>query len=126
MSRNAKAQLNRHLDRAEKKLPRRPAAMLRHVRKTAAFYARWTAALALIAGVLLGFLPILGFWMLPLGFILIAQDVPILRRPLARLLNFIERQWAGVENAVMGARAARYFAASPLSAQRRRKSSSTF
>ena len=93
MSRNAKAQLNRHMDRVEKRLPRRPAAMLRHVRKPAAFYARWAAALVLIAGGCLGFLPILGFWMLPLGLILIAQDVPILRRPLARSLNFIERKW---------------------------------
>jgi len=35
--------------------------------------------LAMIAGVL-GFLPILGFWMFPLGFALLSLDVPPLRR----------------------------------------------
>jgi hypothetical protein len=35
--------------------------------------------LAMLAGVL-GFLPILGFWMFPLGFALLALDVPPLRR----------------------------------------------
>jgi hypothetical protein len=28
----------------------------------------------------LGFLPILGFWMLPLGFLVLSQDVPVVRR----------------------------------------------
>ena len=89
----AKAQLDRHIDRVEKKLPRRPAKMLRRVRQPSARYGRWAVAIALIAGGLLGFLPVLGFWMVPLGLILIAQDVPILRRPLARLLGYLERKW---------------------------------
>lgn len=93
MSPQAQAQLDRHLDRVEKKLPRRPAKMLRHLRRPSAVYARWTAAIALIAGGLLGFLPVLGFWMVPLGLILIAQDVPMLRRPLARVLGYLERKW---------------------------------
>jgi hypothetical protein len=93
MSPQAKAQLERHIDRVEKKLPRRPAKMLRRVRQPSARYARWAVAAALIAGGLLGFLPVLGFWMVPLGLILIAQDVPFLRPPLARVLGFIERKW---------------------------------
>jgi hypothetical protein len=93
MSRQAQAHLDRHMDRVEKRLPPRPAALLRRVQHPSATYARWSVAAALIVGGCLGFLPILGFWMLPLGLILIAQDVPILRRPLARLLNFAERKW---------------------------------
>jgi hypothetical protein len=31
--------------------------------------------------------------MLPLGLILIAQDVPFLAAPLARLLAWVERRW---------------------------------
>ena len=47
-----------------------------------------------VAGVLLalfgvvGFLPIVGFWMLPVGFALIAMDIPALR---ARLLVWVDR-----------------------------------
>ena len=42
----------------------------------------------LCIGGVLGFLPILGFWMLPLGLALIALDIPALRR---RLLAWLER-----------------------------------
>jgi hypothetical protein len=31
--------------------------------------------------------------MLPLGLILIAQDIPILQKPIARMLGWIERKW---------------------------------
>lgn len=44
--------------------------------------------LLMVAGVF-GFLPILGFWMLPLGVAFIALDVPPLRR---RLLRWLEAQ----------------------------------
>lgn len=42
--------------------------------------------LVLIAAGLLGFLPILGFWMIPLGLFFIAMDVPVLRRRIRRKL----------------------------------------
>src|SRR5262249_5302046 len=34
----------------------------------------------LIAGGLLGFLPVLGFWMIPLGLLVLSVDIPIVRR----------------------------------------------
>jgi hypothetical protein len=34
----------------------------------------------LILGGVLGFLPILGFWMLPLGFLILSHDIAIVRR----------------------------------------------
>jgi hypothetical protein len=39
-------------------------------------------------GGMAGFLPILGFWMIPVGLALIALDIPPLRR---RLLLWVER-----------------------------------
>ena len=42
-------------------------------------YARIPIAVALIAGGLAGFLPVLGLWMLPLGLLLLAVDAPALR-----------------------------------------------
>jgi hypothetical protein len=35
---------------------------------------------ALMFGGVLGFLPILGFWMVPLGFLVLSQDLAIVRR----------------------------------------------
>lgn len=40
---------------------------------------------ALILGGLLGFLPILGFWMIPLGLIVLSVDLPWVRRRRRRL-----------------------------------------
>jgi hypothetical protein len=36
--------------------------------------------IVLIGGGLLGFLPILGFWMIPLGLLVLSVDIPIVRR----------------------------------------------
>ena len=34
----------------------------------------------LVAGGLMGFLPVLGFWMIPLGLLVLSVDLPIVRR----------------------------------------------
>ncbi|MEC9369529.1 MAG: hypothetical protein VX871_12655 [Pseudomonadota bacterium] len=34
----------------------------------------------LVAGGLVGFLPVLGFWMIPLGFLVLSYDLPLVRR----------------------------------------------
>ena len=36
--------------------------------------------LLLVAGGLIGFLPVLGFWMIPLGLLVLSIDLPIVRR----------------------------------------------
>jgi hypothetical protein len=42
--------------------------------------ARMSTGIALLFGGFLGFLPILGFWMFPLGLLVLSQDVAIVRR----------------------------------------------
>ena len=42
--------------------------------------ARIGLGLAFIAGGIFGFLPVLGFWMLPLGFVILSHDIPLARR----------------------------------------------
>jgi hypothetical protein len=44
-------------------------------------------------GGIFSILPLLGLWMLPLGLLLLAQDVPFLRRPTRQALVCIERRW---------------------------------
>ncbi len=34
-------------------------------------------------------LPVVGIWMLPVGLVLLAHDIPIVRAPIARFLHFI-------------------------------------
>ncbi len=53
------------------------------------------AGVALIVGGILGFLPILGFWMLPLGVVLISDDIPWLRRRRRRVQSWWLRRRRG-------------------------------
>jgi hypothetical protein len=47
----------------------------------------------LVTGGILGFLPILGFWMLPLGLAVLAIDIPIVRRFTRKVTVAVMRQW---------------------------------
>jgi hypothetical protein len=85
--------LDRHLDYLEQRLPGGLARFVRWVRRPSSAFVRIPLALLLVGGGIFSFLPILGLWMLPLGLVLIAQDVPFLRPPLARVLGWIERKW---------------------------------
>lgn len=49
--------------------------------------------IGLIIGGLLGFLPIVGFWMLPLGLLVLSVDSPVLRRLRRRGEIVILRRW---------------------------------
>lgn len=46
----------------------------------------------LVIGGILGFLPILGFWMIPLGLMVLAVDFPPARRLARRLVVFVGRK----------------------------------
>ncbi|CDZ55662.1 Hypothetical protein NGAL_HAMBI2605_10570 [Neorhizobium galegae bv. orientalis] len=46
---------------------------------------RVVVGLGLIFGGVLGFLPILGFWMVPLGFLVLSHDLPFVRRQRRRI-----------------------------------------
>lgn len=94
MSGMAKEDLDRQLEALNKHLPRWMAGALLRARKPGAVWVRAPLGLVLIAGGFVGFLPILGFWMIPLGLALLALDVPFLRAPLARLLGYINRKLA--------------------------------
>jgi hypothetical protein len=83
---NKAPDLGAELDRLERRLPDWPAWLMRKVRSPAAERYRMPAAVALTVGGLFGVLPVLGFWMTPLGLSLIAFDVPFMQPPLARLL----------------------------------------
>jgi hypothetical protein len=93
LSDESKAELDRHFAWFEAKLPPGPARFVGWLRKPSSRLVRIPLAILLIAGGFFSFLPILGLWMLPLGLVLFAQDVPMLRRPTAKMLGWIERKW---------------------------------
>lgn len=57
------------------------------------WWLRIPLGLLLVLGGLVGFLPILGFWMVPLGALLLAQDIPVLRQPTLHALGAVQRWW---------------------------------
>ena len=93
MPKHYKSELDRHFAWFEGKLPRRSANFVRWLRKPSSRLVRIPLALLLVVGGVFSFLPILGLWMLPLGLLLIAQDVPFLQKPLANMLGWMERKW---------------------------------
>jgi hypothetical protein len=54
----------------------------------------------LVLGGIFGFLPVLGFWMIPLGLAILAVDFPpvrrLQRRLTVRLGNWLHRSWPNV------------------------------
>lgn len=51
----------------------------------------------LIVGGVLGFLPVLGFWMIPLGLLVLSHDIPFVRRRRRKLAVWWAR-WRGTQN----------------------------
>ena len=83
-------QLHRHIDTLQQHLPDRFAGWLDRLRRPSARWIRVPAGILLICGGFLGFLPVLGFWMLPFGLLLLAIDIPLLQRPAAWLFGKIQ------------------------------------
>jgi hypothetical protein len=67
-------------------------AITRWLRKPASRWARLPAGILLILGGFLAILPVFGLWMLPLGLMLLADDIPPLRRVRDRALDWLERR----------------------------------
>ena len=63
------------------------------LRKPSSRWLRLPVGLLLVAGGLLGFLPVLGFWMLVPGLLLLSLDVPFLRLPVRVAIVRTGRAW---------------------------------
>jgi hypothetical protein len=79
VSEHHQAELDRHFAWFEGRLPPGPARFVGWLRKPSSRCARIPLAFLLIVGGVFSFLPVLGLWMLPLGLLLFAQDVPVLQ-----------------------------------------------
>ena len=82
----------RQLDKLIDRLPERAQTTTRWLRRPSSRLVRIPVGVLLVGGGFLGILPLLGFWMLPLGLILLADDVRPLRGARDRVLDWIERR----------------------------------
>jgi hypothetical protein len=90
---NHAAEIDRHFAWFQQRLSPRMARFVGWLREPSSRFVRIPLAVLLVVGGIFSFLPILGIWMLPLGLVLIAQDVPPLQKPLAQMLGWAERKW---------------------------------
>jgi hypothetical protein len=85
--------LRRAFRRLEREVPRWGARVIRSLRQPDARWVRIPVGAFCILGGIFSFLPVLGIWMLPLGLLLIACDVPFLQKPVALFTMWAVRKW---------------------------------
>ena len=73
-------------------LPRRAARSLAWLRSPRAVWVRIPAGLLCIAAAAFWFMPVIGIEWLPVGLLLLAEDVPLLRKPVGRFILFLLKQ----------------------------------
>ena len=87
------AEIDRYFQMIDKRVPTSVSQFIQWLRKPTSFLVRLGVAMLLIVGGIFSFLPILGLWMLPLGLLFIAQDIPFLQKPLVSALSWVEAKW---------------------------------
>lgn len=85
--------LDQAFDVLERETPQRLKGLVHWIRSPGSRWVRLPLGILCILASFLWFLPVLGIWMLPIGLLLVAQDVPFLRRPVARMMLWIEERW---------------------------------
>ncbi len=93
MRQSSRAVVRRAFKHLEQEVPDSVARQIRNLRHPDARWIRIPIGLLLILGGVFSILPFLGIWMLPLGLLLIAYDVPFLRMPVARFTIWAAPKW---------------------------------
>jgi hypothetical protein len=96
------ADRERRLELLIRRLPAGLQSAVRWLRRPSVRWVRIFVAILLIVGSLFSILPVFGLWMLPLGLVLLAEDVRPLRRATDRILAWIELRrphWMGLSPA---------------------------
>lgn len=87
-----RARLDREFDRLQAASPRF-GGLLARLRSPGVRLIRIPVAVLLILLGFAGFLPVLGFWMIPLGLLLLAIDIPALQGPVGRAVLRLRHWW---------------------------------
>lgn len=90
----AQARLDLAYEKLEQHAPDRVARAIRWIRNSRGRAVRLPLGIVLVVAGLLGpVVPLLGVQLIPVGLLLIAQDVPPLREPVAEMTLWQVRQW---------------------------------
>jgi len=79
----------------EHEVPAWMARMIRWLHSPKSRLYRIPLGLLLIACGVVGFLPIIGYEFIPLGLLVLAQDIPFMRKPVGRLILWLLKKWQG-------------------------------
>lgn len=93
MEDEGRKKLDKAYDRLEHETPDRVSRAIRWLRNPESRWIRLPLGFLLIAGGIFGFLPVLGFEFIPIGLLLIAQDIPFLQEPVGRFTLWLEEKW---------------------------------
>lgn len=93
---DGRQELRQAFRRFEQEVPSWLSSALRWLRHPASRWVRIPAGILLMLGGVFAILPGLGIWMLPLGLLLLAADIPILRKPMARFTIWLAEGWAAL------------------------------
>ena len=89
----SRARLDRLFNRLERRVPV-AARLLQYLRRPQSRWFRIPLGVLLIFGGIFSFLPVLGIWMLPLGLLLLALDLPFLQGPVNNSVLRGSRKWS--------------------------------
>jgi hypothetical protein len=84
----------RHLER---EIPTSVTRVLRWLRHPRSRWVRIPAGILFILGGFLAILPVFGAWMIPVGLLLLAADIPFLRRPVGHGTIWVTERWRGAK-----------------------------
>lgn len=93
MSDEGKEKLEHAYDCLEQETPSVVARTIHWLRGPQSRRVRLPMGLLLIVLGCFGFLPVIGYELIPIGLLLIAQDVPFLRKPASVLTIWLVRKW---------------------------------
>jgi hypothetical protein len=88
-----KALLDEAFETLEEDAPDRVARIIRWFRQPKSRWIRLPLGILFMLAGLLWFLPVFGIEFFPIGLLLVAEDVPFLRRPAAKLMIWLENKW---------------------------------
>ncbi|KQV60236.1 hypothetical protein ASC95_01830 [Pelomonas sp. Root1217] len=89
---NGRETLDLAYSQLEALLPRRAARCLAWLHSPRGVWVRIPAGLLCIAAAVFWFLPVIGIEWLPIGLLLLAEDLPFLRKPVGRFILFLLKQ----------------------------------
>jgi hypothetical protein len=93
MPERGKQLLDEAFDRLEAETPDRVTRMIRWLRGPHSRWVRIPIGILCILASFFWFLPVIGLEFFPIGLLLIAQDIPFLRKPVARWMLRLEDRW---------------------------------